>query len=549
MGFISSIFCGSSDSHQNGSSSSGHGHTSNSGSNSKLRQKASTPPATHTNTATGNNSHTNNGGKTHKASPAASNGNLKKQRSSHSKNAMSTTTTRTTTTTTRANENVNANSHSNVNNIASSSSSSSNSTRKQVKVANTHAQNNGYGNSQGTTTPTPRTSTSSSVSVTNEKLKISKSDLAQEEKNYTVVTEQVGEEEEEDDNNNEKDNKEKQPEDDVNYEMDVDSDSEQQAAPSSDLHEQQQKQQQQLNLQGGVPLDELHAASPHTISATGSVVVHETMQSSDSECSAPGTPPSAPLSQNQQNQEASSSSPLPPPQTQQQYQDEQQQMMAQMSSGEITPLMESNFIDLTKLQKGQAHAKGCETLLGPKDQKMFGNKKCLVLDLDETLVHSSFKYVRNADFVIPVEIDNQVHNVYVIKRPGVDKFLETVAKYYEVVVFTASVSRYGDPLLDILDNVKTNHGGKLNVHHRLFRDSCYTYEGNYVKNLSQIGRPLEDIIILDNSPASYIFHPQHAVPISSWFSDTHDNELIDILPILTDLSGVPDVSMVLDVSL
>ena len=40
-------------------------------------------------------------------------------------------------------------------------------------------------------------------------------------------------------------------------------------------------------------------------------------------------------------------------------------------------------------------------------------KPCLVLDLDETLVHSSFKPVPNPDYVIPVEIDNTVHHVYV----------------------------------------------------------------------------------------------------------------------------------------
>lgn len=166
------------------------------------------------------------------------------------------------------------------------------------------------------------------------------------------------------------------------------------------------------------------------------------------------------------------------------------------------------------------------------------------MDLDETLVHSSFKYLHTADFVLPVDIDDQIHNVYVIKRPGVDEFLQRVGELYEVVVFTASVSRYGDPLLDVLD--KSN-----NIHHRLFRDACYTYEGNYIKNLSQIGRPLSEIIILDNSPPSYIFHPQHAIPISSWFSDSHDNELLDILPLLEDLAkpSLPDIGKVLDVTI
>lgn len=205
--------------------------------------------------------------------------------------------------------------------------------------------------------------------------------------------------------------------------------------------------------------------------------------------------------------------------------------------------MDDEIIDIAALQPGQSHAPGLVTLLPPRDP-VFEGKKCLVLDLDETLVHSSFKYLRTADFVIPVEIDDQVHNVYVIKRPGVDEFLDRVGKLYEVVVFTASVSRYGDPLLDILDP-------RGAVHHRLFRDSCYNYDGNYIKNLSQIGRPLSDLIILDNSPASYILHPQHAIPISSWFSDAHDNELLDIMPLLEDLSKqkVPDVGKILDVTI
>jgi RNA polymerase II subunit A small phosphatase-like protein len=68
-------------------------------------------------------------------------------------------------------------------------------------------------------------------------------------------------------------------------------------------------------------------------------------------------------------------------------------------------------------------------------------RKCLVLDLDETLVHSSFKILHQADFTIPVEIEGNYHNVYVIKRPGVDEFMKRVGELYEVVVFTASVSK------------------------------------------------------------------------------------------------------------
>lgn len=161
--------------------------------------------------------------------------------------------------------------------------------------------------------------------------------------------------------------------------------------------------------------------------------------------------------------------------------------------------------------------------------------------------------VPNADFVVPVEIDGIEHNVYVIKRPGVDEFLRQMGRIFEVVVFTASLNKvrwqpllarcspvqYADPVLDILD---VHHV----VQHRLFREACYNHHGNYVKDLSQLGRPLHDTIILDNSPASYIFHPTNAVPVSSWFNDPHDTELADLCPFLADLCYVQDVRVVLD---
>lgn len=49
----------------------------------------------------------------------------------------------------------------------------------------------------------------------------------------------------------------------------------------------------------------------------------------------------------------------------------------------------------------------------PKQQRDL-HKKTLVLDLDETLVHSSFKPVPNADYIIPVEIDNKVRVILVL---------------------------------------------------------------------------------------------------------------------------------------
>jgi len=74
-----------------------------------------------------------------------------------------------------------------------------------------------------------------------------------------------------------------------------------------------------------------------------------------------------------------------------------------------------------------------------------------VLDLDETLIHSSFQTVPNCDLILPVEIENQICYVYVLKRPGVDIFLEKLSRHYEIVIYTASLSKYANPLLDWLD--------------------------------------------------------------------------------------------------
>ena len=100
------------------------------------------------------------------------------------------------------------------------------------------------------------------------------------------------------------------------------------------------------------------------------------------------------------------------------------------------------------------------------------------------------------DYIVPVEIENNWHNFYVLKRPGVDNFLKKMGELYEVVVFTASLAKvginshkprsiehscivfpaqYADPVLDRLDPSQSV------VAHRLFRESCYNHRGNYVK--------------------------------------------------------------------
>lgn len=128
--------------------------------------------------------------------------------------------------------------------------------------------------------------------------------------------------------------------------------------------------------------------------------------------------------------------------------------------------------------------------------------------------------------------------VYVLKRPHVDEFLKRMGELYECVLFTASLAKYADPVADLLDQ-----WGVFRA--RLFRESCVYYRGNYVKDLNKLGRDLQQIVIVDNSPASYIFHPDNAVPVASWFDDMHDNELLDLIPFFEKLAKMDNVYTVL----
>ncbi|CAN9515255.1 unnamed protein product [Ophioblennius macclurei] len=206
----------------------------------------------------------------------------------------------------------------------------------------------------------------------------------------------------------------------------------------------------------------------------------------------------------------------------------------------------------------------CSLLPDAEDQDR--GKICVVIDLDETLVHSSFKPINNADFIVPVEIEGTTHQVnqdgappagctfkrwfsrktsllvdqvYVLKRPHVDQFLQRMGELFECVLFTASLAKYADPVTDLLDL-----GGVFRA--RLFRESCVFHQGCYVKDLSRLGRDLNKTLILDNSPASYIFHPNNAVPVVSWFDDVDDAELLNLLPVFEELSQAEDVYTRLD---
>ncbi|EDO33173.1 predicted protein [Nematostella vectensis] len=180
-------------------------------------------------------------------------------------------------------------------------------------------------------------------------------------------------------------------------------------------------------------------------------------------------------------------------------------------------------------------------------------RKTLVLDLDETLIHTHHDGVvrqtvrpgTQPDFTMRIISDRHPVLFSVFKRPHVDFFLDCVSQWYDLVIFTASTEEYGAAVTDHLDN---NRGI---LKRRYFRqhcslEFCYNFAYKfYTKNLSSVCDDPTSVFILDNSPDSYKNNPDNAIAIKSWFADPSDTALLNLLPMLDALRFVSDVRSVL----
>jgi len=149
---------------------------------------------------------------------------------------------------------------------------------------------------------------------------------------------------------------------------------------------------------------------------------------------------------------------------------------------------------------------------------------------------------KGTGLMVEVVLNGRSTLYHVYKRPFVDYFLRKVSGWYTLVVFTASMQEYADPVIDWLD------AGRGILARRLFRESCTQLpNGQYTKDLSMIDEDLTRICLIDNSPMCYSVNEANGIPIEGWTHDPHDEALLDLLPVLDSLRFTNDVRRVLGI--
>ncbi|KAF6252226.1 HAD-like domain-containing protein [Scenedesmus sp. NREL 46B-D3] len=130
----------------------------------------------------------------------------------------------------------------------------------------------------------------------------------------------------------------------------------------------------------------------------------------------------------------------------------------------------------------------------------------------------------------------------VFERPGVRQFLQELSSFAEVVLFTAASSAYAAPLVDLLDPQANIFAA------RLYSDACVAAAGREgVKDLAGCGRPLGRVVLVDNSPYSFLLQPANGLPCLPYHGQRGDGQLLGvILPLLRSLAQLGDVRPLLE---
>lgn len=166
------------------------------------------------------------------------------------------------------------------------------------------------------------------------------------------------------------------------------------------------------------------------------------------------------------------------------------------------------------------------------------NKKLLLLDLDETLIHSEHdlesKNLNQFDAIIKFKDSTSdlehYYQVGIFIRNGVQKFLQILSRYFTIGIFTASDKDYADAIIQHLDPNNDM------IQFCLYRENCINmYDVINIKDLRIIkGIDLKKTVLIDNNMYSFAVQLSNGILINSFYGDKNDVELFDVLNYLME---------------
>ena len=154
-----------------------------------------------------------------------------------------------------------------------------------------------------------------------------------------------------------------------------------------------------------------------------------------------------------------------------------------------------------------------ETLLPDRQRGIPEGVPVLVLDMEQTIMQSTW---------------DRRHGWRSVKRPGLDKFLDTLAQHYEIVLFSPTSFAFAGVVVDQLDPQMKYFT------HRLFRESTLYKNGTYIKDLSRLNRPLSRTIIIDDEESGFQLQKENGIKVKAFtdINDSEDSTLTDLIPFL-----------------
>lgn len=165
------------------------------------------------------------------------------------------------------------------------------------------------------------------------------------------------------------------------------------------------------------------------------------------------------------------------------------------------------------------------------------NKKIIVLDLDECLIHTQANSFESA-YPITLTESRDGEVVWMAERPFLKEFLAFCHEHFEsVYIFTASEECYAKPIVEHI----TIKYGLPNISGIFSRNDCNLHQSSLpIKDLSKVCPDLSKVFLVDDNLRVTRDWPFNSIRVSPYVpsaeDQTNDNELIQLLPLLQNIS-------------